>query len=120
MHEFARPGLGDRTQVLDDLVAGHADAGILNGEQAILLIRRNVHPQLHPGVQYLVVGQHLEADAVERIGSVREQLAQEDFPVFIQGMDQYIQELAGFGLEGITFGFILAGGWGWFSHLCLL
>jgi hypothetical protein len=35
-------------------------------------------------------------------------------------MNQYIQELAGFGLEGIAFGFILTGGWGWFSHLCLL
>jgi len=67
-----------------------------------------------------VIRQHLEADAVERVGSVREQFPQKDFPVFIKGMDQYIQELPGFGFEGKTFGFILAGGRGWFGHLCLL
>jgi hypothetical protein len=35
-------------------------------------------------------------------------------------MDQYIQELPGFGLEGKTFSRILGGGWGWFGHSCLL
>ena len=111
-HEFARPRLGDRPQVLDDLVPGHADAGILDGEQALLLIRSDVDLQIDARVEDLVVGQHLEADAVERVGGIREQFAQKDLPVFVQGMDQDIEQLPGLGLEGKAFGFILAGGWG--------
>jgi hypothetical protein len=37
-HELARPRLSNRPQVLDDLVASHADAGILDGKQALFLL----------------------------------------------------------------------------------
>ena len=43
--------------------------------------------------------QRLEAQLVVGIGGVRDQLAQEDFPVAVQRMDHELQQLTDFGLE---------------------
>jgi len=47
----------------------------------------------HPG------SHHLETYTIERIGSVGEQFPQKDFMVFVQGMDQNIEQLLGLSLE---------------------
>ena len=110
--------MGNGAKVLDDLVPAHAEAGIPDGEHALLLVRTDADAQLRGGVQYLVLGEHLVVDAVEGVGSVREQFAQEHLPLFIQGMDEDIQQLPGFGLERIGFGLVLiwVGDWVWFGH----
>ena len=92
--------MGDGSQVLNDLVLGHADAGILNSKGTSLFVRCDADTQFDIGVQYIPVRQHLETDAVECIRSVREQFAQEHVPIFVQGMDQDIKKLFSLGLEG--------------------
>ena len=56
------------------------------------------------GVEHILVGDHLEAQAVQCVRRVREQFAQEDLPVLVQRMDQDVQQLPGLCLEGELFG----------------
>ena len=57
------------------------------------------------------VGQRLEAQLVAGVGGVRDQLAQEDLLVAVQGVDHQVQQLLDFGLEAQCF---LGGG---FAHV---
>ena len=52
------------------------------------------------GSSDIVVGEHLELDAVERVRGVRDQLAQEDLAVGVERVRQDVQELLDLGAEG--------------------
>ncbi len=52
----------------------------------------------HPNARILN-GQHFKMESVERIRSIRKQLTQENFPIFIKGVDQNIKQLFGFSFE---------------------
>ena len=56
------------------------------------------------------VGQRLEAQLVAGVGGVRDQLAQEDLLVAVQGVDHQVQQLLDLGLEAE--GFLGGGGVG--------
>jgi len=49
--------------------------------------------------QQLRLAERLEPQLVVRIGGVRDQLTQEDFPVAVQRMDHELQQLTDFGLK---------------------
>ena len=98
-HELARPGLGDGPDVVDDLLPGHADAVVRDGDGA----RVGVHVDLNRQVRILFqqggLGQRLEAQLVAGVRRVRDELAEEDLLVRVERMDHQIEELAGLGLE---------------------
>ncbi len=50
-------------------------------------------------IEHVLIGHHLEAQAVERVGRIREQFPQEYFAVFVQRMDQNIKQLFRLGFE---------------------
>jgi hypothetical protein len=58
-----------------------------------------VNGKLRRRVEHILVGHHLEAQTVEGVGSIGKQLPEEDLAVFIQGMDQDIEQLFGFCFE---------------------
>jgi len=58
-----------------------------------------VDEQLGLGIELALVGQALEADLVERIGGVRDELAEEDLLVGVEGVDNQRQELVNLRLE---------------------
>ena len=118
--ELARPRLGNGPQVFDDLIMRHADARILDRQQAVFLIYRDLDLQLGIRVYHIPVGDHLEAQAIQRIGGVREQLAQEHLPILIQGMDEYVEKLLGLGFERKLLDIIRGCGWSCVCHFFLL
>ena len=55
-------------------------------------------------------GQPLEAELVDRVGRVRDQLAQEDVLVGVERMDHEVEQLLDLGLELVTLGGLAHGG----------
>ncbi len=96
--------MGDGAEVVNNFLARHADSGVGDGDGAGVFIDRDVDFQFCLGVQHVLVGEHFEAQPVEGVGGVREQFAQEDFAVFVKGVDEDVKELFGFGFEGEGFG----------------
>lgn len=83
----------------DELLAGHADAGVRDRERVLVGIEIESDGELGFGVEHLAVGEHLKLQAMQRVRSVREQLPQEDLPLGVEGICQDVQQLAHFGLE---------------------
>jgi hypothetical protein len=91
LDQRARAGLRDRAEVLHQLVARHADAGVADRDRLGVLVGRDANRQLGLGVQHLLVGEHLELHAVQRVRGVRDQLAQEDLAVGVERVRQDAQ-----------------------------
>jgi hypothetical protein len=96
--ELARARARDGAEVQGDLRRAHADAVVVDGERARVRVDlerdREVVDRRH-----LRAAQRLEADLVEGVGRVRDQLAEEDVLVRVEGMDHEVQQLADLGLE---------------------
>mmetsp|Transcript_17764 Transcript_17764/g.57462 ORF Transcript_17764/g.57462 Transcript_17764/m.57462 type:complete len:716 (-) Transcript_17764:251-2398(-) len=99
LHEGLGAGAGDGAEIVDEISLGHADAGVLDGQGVVGLVGHNVDEQLGLGIELALVGQALEADLVERIGGVRDELAEEDLLVGVEGVDNQRQELVNLRLE---------------------
>jgi len=93
--------VGDGADVLHQFGFGHADAVVGDGEELFVLV--GLDADLQGGVVAFVgaVGGVGGGDAqlVQGVGGVGHQLAQEDFPLGVQGVDQDIEQLLDFGLE---------------------
>ena len=85
--------LGNRTEVLNDLVAAHPDTVIGNGQCAVVFIKRDAHTQFAIAVVQIRFGQRAKTQFVRRIRGVGDKLTQEDFFIGIQGMDHQVQKL---------------------------
>ena len=98
LEEFPRAGARDGAQILDDFIPAHADTVVLDGQRARRGIR-NQRDRQRIGAQQSRIGEGLEAQLLARVRGVRNQLAQENFLVRIQRMDDQSQHLFGFGLK---------------------
>ena len=100
LKNVTRPGMGDGAQVFDHLLGGHADAGVLDGQRVGFGVGANADGERQVWIEHVAVGEQLEIQAGEGVGSVGDQLAQEDLALGVEGMDQDIEQLAGFSLKG--------------------
>ena len=91
--EFGGAGLGDRAEVLDRLLAAHADAVVGDRDRARLRVGIDGDGELAASLQQLGTRQRLEAQLVERVRGVGNQLAQEDFLVAVERMDHQLEQL---------------------------
>ncbi len=91
--EFGGARLGNRTEVLDGFLAAHADAVIGDGDRARLRVGIDGDGELTASLQQIGLGQRLETQLVERVRSVGNQLAQEDFLVTVERMDHQLEQL---------------------------
>ncbi len=96
--------MGDGADVGDDLLAAHADAVVAHGDGVRLRIAFDLDAQLAAAVHQRGVAVTLKAQLVERVGRVRDQLAQKDFAVAVQAVDHQLEQLTGFGGEAEGFG----------------
>ena len=78
--------LGDGTEVVDHVGLGHADTGVADGEDLVLLVRGEADVEVLARVEDRRVGQRLVADLVEGIGGVRDELTEEDLLVRVEGV----------------------------------
>jgi hypothetical protein len=81
--EFPGAGLGDGADVLDHLLAAHADAVVADGDGPGVLV--HAHPDLQLGVllEQGRVGQGLEAQLVGGVAGIGNQFPEEDFLVAV-------------------------------------
>ena len=103
LEELARAGLGDRPEVLDDLVVAHADTVVAHGDRACVLVDLDLDLQLAVAFVQGIVGERLEAQLVSGVGGVGDQLAQKDLLGAVQRVDHQVQELLDLGLEAAGF-----------------
>ena len=99
LDQLLAAGAGDRADVVDHLLAAHADAvvGDRQGAGPGVGLDADLERVLpHLGT---VLAQGLEAQAVEGVGGVRDQLPKEDLLVGVKGMDHQVEQLARLGLE---------------------
>ena len=96
-----RSGLGDRTEVVHQVVLRHPDASVANREHLALLVSldANVEIGVFAASQLLLVGERHESNLVQRIRAVRDQFAQENILVRVQRVDDDVHQSRDLGLE---------------------
>ena len=91
--------MGDGAEVLFQLLAGHPDAVVRNGQQAVVLVEGEQDAEILPVHPHRGIGQALEIELVDGVGGVGDQLPQEDLLVGIDRIDHQVHQLFAFGLE---------------------
>ena len=102
--ELLGAGLGDGAQVLHRLVPTHADAVVDHRHGARVLVELDGDPEVRVFGGERIVLQALEAKAVDGVGGVGNQLAQENLPVGVQRVDHQLEQLPGLRLEAAGLG----------------
>ena len=103
LEELARARLGDGADVLDHLLPRHADAVVGHGDRARRRVVGDADLRVGIVLEKRTVGERLEAQLVHGVRGVRDQLAQEDLLVAVQGVDHQVEELRHLGLEAERF-----------------
>ncbi len=101
LDERARARARDGAQVLAELGLRHADATVVDGERACCAIDGDANVERGIVGHQLGLGDRAEAELVERVRRVRDQLAQEDLFVRVQRVDDEVKDLVHLGLEGV-------------------
>ncbi len=97
--ELGGAGLRDGAEVLHEFVTRHPDPVVAHGEGALFPVGGEVDVQVLGVDVQVLVGVGRETQLVERVGRVRDQLAQEDVLARVDGVHHQSQELASLGLE---------------------
>ena len=97
--EGAGAGLGDHAEVVLRLLHAHADAVILDGDGARILVGAHIDAEVGAVEAHLLVRQGQVAELVDGVGSVGDDLTQEDLLVGVYGVDHQIKEPFGFCFE---------------------
>jgi hypothetical protein len=93
-------GMGDGAQIGFQLLLGHADAGIGNGEGVFLSSQIDGDFQGHMGCRrVLFLHQTLVPEFFQGVGGVGDQLADKDITLGVERVDDDIQDLSGLRLK---------------------
>ena len=100
------PGAGarDGAEIVDQLLAVHADAGVGDRERAGRLVGLDADREPSVAGQQLRLGDRLVAQLVAGVGGVGDQLAQEDLGLGIDRMNHQVQEFGDLRLEDVGLG----------------
>jgi hypothetical protein len=103
LEELAGPRARDGADGLGDLLATHADTVVGHRHGAPLLVHADADPQVRVAFVERIVGQRLEAQLFRRVRGVRDELAEKDLLVAVQGADHQAEDLAHLRLEAERF-----------------
>ena len=95
--------LRDGAEVFVRFLERHADAVVGNGEGAGFLVGADADREDGVAAEELGLRNCREAELVDGVGGVRDELAQEYFLIRIKGIGEELQELAHLGLENMSF-----------------
>src|SRR5205085_11457959 len=90
--ERAGAGAGDGTEIVDQLLAVHANAGIGNSQRRVFLVRRDADLWRRIANQ-VGVRNRLVTQLVAGVGGIGDQLAQKDVGLRIDGVNHQAQQL---------------------------
>mmetsp|Transcript_14257 Transcript_14257/g.26144 ORF Transcript_14257/g.26144 Transcript_14257/m.26144 type:complete len:301 (-) Transcript_14257:13-915(-) len=105
LHEGLGSGLGDGSEVVDEVLLGHSDSGVLNGEGVVGLVGDEPDLHLLLGLEDSSISQGLVPDLVKGIRGITDELPKEDLLVGVEGVDDERQQLVDVGAESEGFGF---------------
>ena len=97
--ELQRAALCDGAKVALQLLPGHADAVVLDGEGASVLVRRQPDGEVAPAETHLVIGQGSIGQLVDGVAGVGDQLPEKDLLMGVDGVDHHVQQTFGFRFE---------------------
>ncbi len=101
--ECQRTGACDGTEVLFELLLGHADAVIRDGDGSCVLIQIDTDREVVLAHAYGIVRQGTEVQLVDRIRCIGDQLTQEDLLMRVDRVDHHVEQLFGFCLKCLCF-----------------
>jgi hypothetical protein len=93
LEESLRAGLRDRADVLDELLLVHTDAIIGNRERMALLIRHEEDLEDVVPLEQIAVREALEMRLVDGVGSIRDELPQENLVIRVNAVNHEVKEL---------------------------
>src|SRR5690606_34412025 len=91
--------LRDGAEVLDELSLGHSDARVFDDEHLLLRLDAEPDDEGRIPLEQRGLGDGPEAELVERVGRVRDELTQEDLLVRVERIDDERQDSADLGLK---------------------
>ena len=103
-HEGARAGAGDGAEVVDQLLAVHADAGVGDRQRAGGGVRRQADEERSGVSEQRWRRDRLVAQLVAGVRGIGDQLAQEDVALGVNGVHHQPQQLGNLGLERVRLG----------------
>ena len=92
-------GFGDGAQVLGQFGGGHAQAGVLDGQGLGVLVEADADLQRQVVMARGLAPVAAEAQFVQGVGSVGDELAEKDLAIGIQRIGENAQHLAHFGAK---------------------
>ena len=99
LEEGLRTGMRDRAEVLDQLIAGHADPVVLDRDRLGLVVGGDVDLKVEFVVEDFLLGELRMAQLFQRVGGVGHELAEENFLLRVERVDDDIEQLLDLGLE---------------------
>ncbi len=97
--EAVRAGRRDHAEIVLQLVPVHADAVVAHGQCARVLVGGDGDGEIAAVKADLIVGQREVAELVDGVARVRDDLAQEDLPVRVDGVDHQVEQALRLRLE---------------------
>ena len=104
LQEGPGAGAGDGAEIVDQLLAVHADAGVGDRERAGRLVGDEADRELVGAGQKIGLGDRLVAQLVAGVRGVGDELAQEDVGLGVDRMNHQVQELGDLRLEDMGLG----------------
>ena len=92
-------GMGDGAQIALELLGGHANAVIRDGNGAGVFIKGNANSQVALVDLDARILQALKVELVDGVARVRDKLAQEDFLIGVDGVDHEVEQFFALGLK---------------------
>src|SRR5690606_7800224 len=99
LEEVLRARPRDGAEVQRELLLRHADARVLDDEPPLLRLRADAHGERALPLHERGLRQRPEAELVERVRRVGDELAEEDLLVRVEGVDDEREDAADLGLE---------------------
>ena len=112
VHEGAGAGAGERAEIVDHFLPVHADAGIGDGQGFGILVGADADGEIAACRHEIGRIERFITQLVAGVGTVGDQLAQENIGFGIDRMHHEVQELGNLGLKGMGF----SGGSCFFAH----
>jgi hypothetical protein len=103
LHEGTGTGLGDGTEIVDEIRLLHTDTSIPDGESVGGFVRDDLDAELRLSFELLGLLDRSVADLVEGIGGVGDKLSEEDLLVTVERVDDERHQLLNVSVEGESF-----------------
>ena len=97
--EGERAGLRDHAEIGFHLLGGHADAVVGDRERSVFLVAFDADEEISALHADILIGQRAEAELVDSVRGVGDQLAQKDLLMRVDGIDHQLQQPPGFRLK---------------------